>query len=104
MAKKFFTVFYKNMNTITNFNNNYNNNLQPKTNNIAFKCINIKDEDVVKKKYGEGLYQELLNARRECAKYHWELNIDKNGCSLSSPTVCKTYTGPFSLKKHKSIL
>ena len=82
------------MNTITNFKN-----LNLQTQRIAFKSINIKDENIVKEQYGQEYLDKLLEAKRDYSKYHWELNVDQNGYSLTSPTVYKTYCGPFSLKK-----
>ena len=69
---------------------------------ISFTGINMRSggREFVEAEGGEEALARLNQAINEFADIKWNLNIGKNGYSLTSPTTFKTYEGPFSIKKH----
>lgn len=48
---------------------------------------------------GESAVARLNLAKEQFSNSQWQLGINENGYSLTSPSTRKTYTGPFSVKK-----
>ena len=75
-------------------NNNYSYNQ-------SFKGIKVKDGGIeLLKKEGSRALIVVEQAKDECAKYKWHLNINPENYTLTSPSTKKTYNGPFSIKRH----
>ena len=69
---------------------------------INFTGINMHNggREFVEAEGGEEALARLNQAINEFSDIKWNLNVGKNGYSLTSPTTLKTYEGPFSIKKH----
>ena len=75
-------------------NNNYSYNQ-------SFNGIKVKDGGIeLLKKEGSRALLLVEQAKDECAKYKWHININPENYTLTSPSTKKTYTGPFSVKRH----
>ena len=73
--------------------------------NLSFKSVVIKDGGLnyVRNNDGNEAFQMLTDAESKYKKSNWRLIVDQNGYSLFSPTTCNTYTGPFSIKRHRKV-
>ena len=57
----------------------------------------------VEKENGTDAIAKLQNAQQKFANSKWTMNINENGYTLVSPSTSKTYTGPFSIRKHSKM-
>ena len=68
---------------------------------FTFKGVTIQDGglDYLKTQEGEVAVTKAQDAQKLFENSKWKLNISKDGYALKSPSTCKTYSGPFTVKK-----
>ena len=76
------------------------NNIQSTT----FGCVCVKDggRQFLKDEGVINVNEKISSLENEFKDNKWHLEISKDGYALVSPTTCKTYMGPFSIKRQYS--
>lgn len=74
-------------------NNNYNQQ--------SFGCIKIEKGGIdMLEKEGMHTISKIQQAAYDFSNFKWHLNIRQDSYTLTSPTTKKTYSGPFTVKRH----